>query len=120
MNIFRSIAVAAALFVTACGPQVASKTPMSLTAQQTGTIESSVREKMIDPESTRFRNIRAYDATLTDGQGYRYVCGEVNSKNRMGGYTGFTAFKGRYQGEAFVLEYVDGPDSQNAYYSCRN
>jgi hypothetical protein len=39
---------------------------------------------MKDPESTRFRNVRMR-APVT-------VCGEVNSKNSMGGYVGFKRF----------------------------
>lgn len=118
MKVIRYAAIAATLFVTACGPTVAAKTPANLTPQQTTQIEGVVRESLIDPASATFRNIRAFDATLTDGSAYRYVCGEVNSKNRMGGYAGYSAFKGKYAGTAFVLEYVDSFDERMAYYSC--
>jgi hypothetical protein len=44
-----------------------------------------VRRMLIDPESAQFRDVR---------QNGPYTCGEVNSKNRMGGYTGFRKFFG--------------------------
>lgn len=47
-------------------------------------VQKVVAYKLYDGESARFRNIRV----VTDGT----YCGEVNSKNRMGAYTGFTGF----------------------------
>jgi hypothetical protein len=46
-------------------------------------IKDAVRLTLSDPDSAKFRNIR--QVTL----GY---CGEVNAKNRFGGYTGFMHF----------------------------
>jgi len=120
MNFFKIAAITGLALLAACGPQIVSKKPMPLTAQQTQGIENVVRNQMIDPDSTRFRNITGYDATRSDGSNYRYVCGEVNSRNRMGGYTGFSAFKGRYEGNTFILDYVDTYDTKIAYYSCKN
>lgn len=49
-----------------------------------------VRETMNDPESAQFRNLRVISAwTPSD----TVVCGEVNGKNRMGGYVGFKHFE---------------------------
>ena len=45
---------------------------------------SKVRYLMIDPESAEFREMHR-------GQNGA-ICGEVNSKNRLGAYTGFVAF----------------------------
>lgn len=42
-----------------------------------------VRYGAIDPESVQFRNISILGST---------VCGEFNSRNRMGGYGGFSPF----------------------------
>lgn len=47
-------------------------------------VQKVVSDKLIDGQSARFRNIRE----VTSGT----YCGEVNSKNRMGAYTGFTGF----------------------------
>lgn len=67
--------------------QAAVAPPKALSAQeQTQLIErakKAVLYKLIDPESGRFRNVSALG---------NEVCGEVNSKNRLGGYTGFQVF----------------------------
>lgn len=44
----------------------------------------AVKESLFDPNSAEFRN----DHVASDGT----VCGEVNAKNRMGGYVGFTDY----------------------------
>jgi len=41
-----------------------------------------VREQMVDPDSARFRNERKH--SILD-----IHCGEVNGRNRMGGYAGW-------------------------------
>lgn len=113
------IALVAAIAVAGC-VSVSSKKPMQLSGKQVAQIHDQVRYRMIDPNSTMFRNIRSYDAILSDGKSYQYVCGEVNSKNRMGGYTGFGAFKGHYEGNNFVLEYVDQVNEYIAASACSN
>lgn len=40
-----------------------------------------------DPDSVRFRNLY-----FNKHDGAQYLCGEVNSRNRMGGYVGFAPF----------------------------
>lgn len=55
-----------------------------------GTVEykakETIRATLSDPESARFRNVRAADETRV------VVCGEVNGKNRFGGYVGYRGF----------------------------
>lgn len=51
---------------------------------------NKVRETMNDPESARFRNLRVISAWTPRET---VVCGEVNGKNRMGGYVGFRHFE---------------------------
>lgn len=49
-------------------------------------------DTLVDYPSARFRNVRAVmrkDAQKTDRMAF---CGEVNSKNKMGGYTGWSHF----------------------------
>lgn len=46
---------------------------------------NSIREALNDPESARFRKL------FVSPKG-RAVCGEVNAKNKMGGYVGFRRF----------------------------
>lgn len=48
-------------------------------------VKQDILDSMKDPDSTKFRNI----TTSEDGS---FVCGEVNSKNSMGGYMGFKKF----------------------------
>lgn len=48
-----------------------------------------VSQSLIDPQSVQYRNVKA----LSEG----VVCGEVNAKNRLGGYAGFRPFV--YNGE---------------------
>ncbi len=44
----------------------------------------AVSDEMVDPWSARFRNVTKPRANV--------YCGEVNAKNRMGAYTGFSRF----------------------------
>jgi hypothetical protein len=46
--------------------------------------EAAVREQLIDPDSAEFRK----ETYFVNGS----VCGQVNAKNQMGGYTGYTWF----------------------------
>jgi hypothetical protein len=48
-------------------------------------VMNQVRVALVDPESARFQDVRAYPETNGG-------CGLVNARNRMGGYTGFTRF----------------------------
>lgn len=57
---------------------------------------SAVSGVLLDPQSAQFRNEK-----ITEGGLY---CGEVNSKNRMGGYVGFNRFIVRTKDSAGVLE----------------
>lgn len=43
--------------------------------------------QLIDPSSAQFRNVRR-----VANNGISRVCGEINGKNRMGAYVGFTRF----------------------------
>lgn len=49
---------------------------------------SAVKRKLVDPGSARFRNVRVYPQS----SGTKAVCGEVNAKNRAGGYNGYERF----------------------------
>jgi hypothetical protein len=48
----------------------------------------TVASQLIDPSSAQFRNVRM----VTTGEGKATLCGEVNGRNRYGGYVGFTPF----------------------------
>lgn len=52
-------------------------------------VKNEVRAQLVDPDSAKFRNIRIFE----NGN----YCGEVNAKNRMGGYSGFVEFSKTYE-----------------------
>ncbi len=69
------------------------------------TAKEAVTNLLKDPESAQWKNIR-------DGQGGS-VCGEVNAKNSLGGYTGFKKFlvmdgKAKIEPELTGDKYTDG------------
>lgn len=47
-----------------------------------------LKQQMLDPDTAQFRNV--HEGRKRD-RGW-IVCGEVNTKNRFGGYTGFRKF----------------------------
>lgn len=55
--------------------------------------------RLKDPESTKFRNEKRYETG--------YVCGEFNSKNSYGAYTGYI----RYTAKAPDIYYTENGDS---------
>lgn len=60
-------------------------------AEAVETVKRAVTGAMKDPDSVKFRNVAA------DKSG-AFVCGEVNAKNAMGGYSGYTPFYGDGRG----------------------
>lgn len=55
-------------------------------ASEVGRAQKLAAAELIDPSSAQFRNVRV--SKYLD----RTVCGEINGKNRIGAYTGFTEF----------------------------
>ena len=49
---------------------------------------AKVKSILSDPDSASFQNIRV----ITNSKGEESVCGEVNAKNKFGGYVGFSPF----------------------------
>lgn len=49
--------------------------------------QQAVMAQTNDPESVRFR-----DLYFNKHNGAQYLCGDVNARNRMGGYVGFVPF----------------------------
>lgn len=92
-----------------CAPQIVEQNPVQLSGSQINSIKDSVTYSLIDPTSPLFRNIRGKYAKRADGTESVIFCGEVNAKNRMGGYTGFSPFYGHIpQGQtAAKVEFMD-------------
>jgi hypothetical protein len=61
--------------------------------------EEIVRQKVRDPDSATFRNV-----FFSDKSGAPVTCGEVNSRNGFGGYTGFQRFVGAGSSFGVYLE----------------
>ena len=72
--------------------------------------KAAVQRELIDPSSAEFRNVRI--------DSLRDICGEVNAKNRMGGYGGFTHFQvSTFAGKTIVL--LDSETSNIAERLCK-
>ena len=82
--------------------QIEASKPIPLTRSQVSQIQATVTRDFFDPESARFRDVRAVEVSLADGNRETRVCGEVNGKNRMGGYVGYSMFGGVLQSGQFV------------------
>ena len=48
------------------------------------TAKKSIEEHLLDPSSVQYRNVKTYSDNV--------VCGEMNGKNKMGGYVGYKPF----------------------------
>jgi curved DNA-binding protein CbpA len=67
-----------------------------------GEAKDAVRNALIDPDSAKFKNVVVRDRGV--------VCGEMNAKNKMGGYSGYTKFV--YYTEDSVL-LLQNPEPEN-------
>jgi len=69
-------------------------------ASPRGRQREAVLALLHDPGSANFRNVR-------QGRTARQWCGEVNARNRMGGYTGFTLYYVTLSDVSPALDQVD-------------
>ena len=83
------------IFASAAFAKAAEFEPVQLTSKQIAQIKETITYDFLDPESARFRDIRAVDVKRSNGKTIRRVCGEVNGKNQYGGYTGYSMFGGK-------------------------
>lgn len=99
-------------FLSACGAPIVSRAPVNLTQSQVTQVEEAVKFQLIDPESASFRSIGAAQLIDEDGRQQTFVCGAVNSRNRMGGFAGFVAFYGSLSDQGqFTVGNIDSYDS---------
>ena len=54
--------------------------------------KNALVDRAFDPDSVKFRNLVWKNPIDKSGRQIVVLCGEVNSKNRMGGYIGFQKF----------------------------
>jgi hypothetical protein len=50
-----------------------------------------IAAEMVDPSSLQYRSLRVVHGVV-QGKALTIACGEYNSKNRLGGYTGYAKF----------------------------
>lgn len=76
------LALTMALVLAGCSPSEKRAAPEIVAAKE------AVQALLLDPDSAQFRKlmVRPANGSLVS------VCGEVNAKNRMGGYNGFQRF----------------------------
>jgi len=67
-----------------------------------------VKADLNDPESAQFRNVRIHE--------FGSVCGEVNARNRFGGYVGFRYFE--VSGSSTKRAFIDSETLHLAENSC--
>lgn len=79
--------------------------------------ESSVRKAMVDPQSTNFEHVSVVDISAARSQ--YVVCGLVNSRNQMGGYTGFKPFFVFPDGTLYVEPTEESGSDRRAFNSMR-
>ena len=48
--------------------------------------------ELADPDSAKFRNLEVKEYTNKEDKRRLILCGEINAKNRFGGYAGFRPF----------------------------
>lgn len=78
--------------LTACVADVASKQPFTLDTAQIEETKYYVSYNLRDPATAQFRNIHGSNVIDKNGVRESFVCGEVNSKNLVGAYVGYTPF----------------------------
>jgi hypothetical protein len=107
------IAAAAAVAVAAASAQTRPPAPKAeqerLIRKSAAKLKASLRERLLrglnDPESAR---IRGEFLSLSDGDPPTVsLCGEINAKNRMGGYVGYGRFIVADDGQV-ILEDSEG------------
>lgn len=59
-------------------------------------LRKPVLAELSDPDSAQFRGEKVIGPWTVDGS---TLCGELNAKNRMGGYVGYAKFYSAYGGE---------------------
>lgn len=73
--------------------------------------QQAVKRKLVDERSAEFRNLTV---EVQPTSGTKVVCGQVNSKNRMGGYGGYQHFISAGVDELTFLE-EEQPDFANLW-----
>jgi hypothetical protein len=73
-------------------------------------VRQVIEHGLVDPSSAQYRHVRnAVWINRNSGQLQRGICGELNARNRMGGYSGFRRFVFAYSADGGVgFAWIDG------------
>jgi hypothetical protein len=100
----RSIGLPLILAVAVLVPSF-SDSKTTLATMYVKKLQVAIVEKLKDPDSAKFRNIRLVDGRDAKTPGEGIYCGEVNAKNEFGGYVGFMPFIAAIVGDGvFVIQ----------------
>ena len=94
------------------GPALAGKAdrlaPRALlTEDERGIVEEFVKRLLLDPELARFGSLVARRL-----ENFTVICGEVNAKNRFGGYIGKMPFIGEIKDRNFEIGLIASKDDE--------
>lgn len=107
--------VVAMTSISACSDLMTAKfTPEQPSDANVEQAKAIASRNLFDPESAQFRDIKGAKATYADGSKRDLVCFEMNAKNRLGGYVGYSPYT--------IPFYENGtPDGNTAIvYYCNN
>lgn len=76
----------------ACTTALAQPTPSEIKAFNIAKAKERVADEHSDPDSAKFRRMFLSHMPNAKGETQIYLCGEVNVKNKMGGYGGYREF----------------------------
>jgi hypothetical protein len=73
-------------------PAAPSASVLALVEEYAARAPATLDENLVDYSSARIRSVRANYRILPGGKPTISFCGEINSTNRLGGYTGWQPF----------------------------
>lgn len=74
------------------GQALAQPSPSEIKAFDISKAKELVSDELSDPESAKFRRMFLSNTVNAKGENRVHLCGEVNAKNKMGGYSGYRKF----------------------------
>lgn len=104
-----AVALCVVLIGTGCSPSRSDRA----NAFDVAKVKAMVTDELSDPDSAKFR--RVFISEFEEGKGTATavlsLCGEVNAKNRMGGYVGYRRFVADER-VAFIDENIDDSSAE--------
>jgi hypothetical protein len=101
------VALTLAVMIIGAAPKRGAGPPADPHAAIFARARTAVMDSLKDPDSAKFKPF----TLVTDADGNKKVCGQVNAKNAYGGYVGFTGFA--YTLELGDLIFAPNPDDND-------